>query len=476
MAGETPALPARFGRSRMAQRHCSCIESPGFGYDPNPVHSARLQRIVSLAAPIMAAMVSANVMTLVDTAMVGVLGDSALAAVGIGTVAYFMCVAPVLGVSTGVQVIAARRKGQDRHSEMALSLNAGILFALLVGVPLSGFIYLLVPWFFPHLNDDPEVVAQGVPYLRLLVLNIVLTGLKFAFRGYWNGVDLSRLYMWTLLVMHSSNVLFNYLLIFGKLGLPALGVPGAGLGTLLAHVLGVGIYFYLGWKHAWANGFLRSWPSTARLLEVARLAVPSGAQLFLTGAGFTALYKIIGLLGTAETAAVSVLVKISNVAILPATGLGVAAATLVGQAMGRNDNSDASRWAWDVVKVTVVLMIALGLPMALFPDPVLSIFLRDTATRDLARLPLVVWSLYISVEGIAQVMMHALLGAGDVRRVLAVAVAIQWLVFLPLSYLLGPILGFGILTIWILSSLLRALQMLIYVAFWRGGKWTRIKV
>ncbi len=440
------------------------------------MESARLQRIVSLASPIMAAMVSANVMTLVDTAMVGVLGNSALAAVGVGTIAYFMSVAPILGVSTGVQVIAARRKGQSRDSEMALSLNAGILFSLLVGVPLTGGIYLLVPWFFPRLHADPEVVAQGVPYLRFLALTIVLVGLKFAFRGYWNGVDLSRLYMWTLLVMHSSNILFNYLLIFGKLGLPALGVAGAGVGTLLAHVLGVSIYFYLGWKHARPNGFFRSLPSAGRLFEVARLAFPSGAQQLVTAAGIAALYKIVGLLGTAELAAVSVLVKISNVAVLPANGLGLAAATLVSQALGKKQRDDASRWAWDVVKVAVVLMIGLGSPMFLFPDQVLSIFLRDAATRDLARLPLVVWSLCMAIEGVALVMMNALLGAGDVRRVLAVAAGIQWLLLLPSSYLLGPVLGFGILAIWFLSALLRALQMAVYIAFWRGGRWAKIEV
>lgn len=440
------------------------------------MHPARLQRIVSLASPIMAAMVSANVMTLVDTAMVGVLGNSALAAVGIGTIGYYMCVAPVLGVSTGVQVIAARRKGQSRHSEMALSLNAGILFALLVGVPLSGLLYLLVPWLFPRLHADPEVVAQGVPYLRILVLSIVFVGLKFAFRGYWNGVDLSRLYMWTLLVMHASNILFNYLLIFGKLGLPALGVVGAGLGTALAQVLGVGIYFYLGWKHARSNGFLRRLPSTERLFEVARLAFPSGAQQLVTGASVTALYKIVSLLGTAELAAVTVLVKISNVATLPASGLGLAAATLVSQALGKNDVGDASRWAWDVAKAAVVLMLVVGMPMVLFPEQVLSIFLRDAATRDLARLPLVVWGLCIAIEAIALVLMHALLGAGDVRRVLAVAVGSQWLLFLPASYFLGPVLGFGILAIWLSMGFLQMLLMSIYIAFWRGRKWARIEV
>lgn len=437
---------------------------------------ARLRRIFSLAAPIVTAMLSGNVLNLVDTAMVGTLGDSALAGVGIGAFASYMCFALVMGVSNGVQTIAARRKGEGRHGDLAESLNSGIVYSLLVSLPLTVLLYFLTPRLFPYLNDDPEVVGQGVDYMRMMVLMTAFVGLKFAFRGYWNGVDMSRLYMATLIVMHASNILFNYVLIFGKLGLPALGVLGAGLGTLLAHAVGVGIYFFLGWKHARPSGFLSAWPTWTRLRELARLSLPTGMQQVAFAAGYTVLYKILGLLGTAEVAAAAVMVNVSLVAVLPAMGLGMSAMTLVSQALGRNDRADAARWAWDVVKVTAGLLLILGSPIVLAPSWVLSLFLHDPETLALASLPMRVLGATLPIEGAGLVLMHSLLGAGDVRRVLVVGVAIQWLLYLPSAYVLGPFLRLGLLAVWIAGISFRTLQMAIFVALWRGGRWAEIKV
>lgn len=436
----------------------------------------RLQRIFSLAAPIVTAMTSGNLLNLVDTIMVGTLGNAALAAVGISTFASLMCFSLVMGVSTGVQTIAARRMGQGREAEMAVSLNSGLIFVVLVSVPLTAILYYLVPSVFPYLNSNPEVIALGVPYMRIQVLITILMGLKFAFRGYWNGIGQSRLYMWTLLVMHAVNLVLNYLLIFGKFGFPALGVVGAGLGTALAHVLGVSIYFYLGWTRARPNGFLNRWPSAERLREVSRLAVPSGLQQLILFAGISAFYKIVGLLGTAELAAANVLVNISLVAILPSMGLGLTATTLVGQALGRVDPEDARRWGWDVARVSMVLTTVLVLPMVLFPRQVLAAFLHDPATLELARLPLRVGGFSLIIEGITLILMHSLLGAGDVRRVVVVAFVMQWVLNLPLAYLIGPGLGYGLLEITILGAVTRTIHALIYAGFWRGGRWAEIKV
>ena len=307
----------------------------------------RLRRIFGLALPIIGGMVSQNVMNLVDTAMVGTLGNAALAAVGIGGFATFMCQALILGVSTGVQATAARRKGEGRLSESAVFLDAGLLLVVLSAPLLSLVLYFVVPQVYPGLNGDPQVIAAGVPYLPIRVLAIVFVGMNFAFRGYWNAIDLSKLYMSTLIVMHASNIFLNYVLIFGKLGAPALGVTGAGLASALSTVIGSLIYFALGFKYARRNGFLRGLPRRHEVATLVRLSLPTGVQQLFFSAGFVVTYWIIGLVGTAELAAASVLINVMLVAILPGLGLGLAAATLVGQALGRGEADDASRCGQD---------------------------------------------------------------------------------------------------------------------------------
>ena len=217
-------------------------------------------------------------------------------------------------------------------------------------------------------------------------------------------------------------------------------------------------------------------PSLRELREVARLSIPSGLQQLVTFVGVLALYKILGLLGTAEVAAASVMVNLSLVAILPAMGLGLAATTLVGQALGKSDPTDAERWGWDVVRVALVLMCVLGVSVTVAPRLALSIFLQDPATLDLATWPTRIMGLNWLIEGVSMVLMYALLGAGDVRRVLAVAVFFQFGLSLPLAYLFGPVLGYGLLAVWISGAAVRLVQALIFAAFWHGGRWKAIEV
>ncbi len=150
-----------------------------------------------------------------------------------------------MGLSAGVQAISARRLGEGRLSETASPLNAGLLIALVVAVPWSFFLFGFADRLYPMLVDDPEVVALGVPYFRARLIGMTAIGMNYAFRGFWNGISESRRYLQTLLIMHVCNVVLNWLLIFGHLGLPALGAEGAGIGTTIATYIGTAIYFIL---------------------------------------------------------------------------------------------------------------------------------------------------------------------------------------------------------------------------------------
>lgn len=434
----------------------------------------RARRIFALALPIIGGMISQNALNLVDTAMVGTLGNAALAAVGLGGFATFMCQALILGISTGVQAMASRRKGEGRLTETAWPLNAGLLLVLVTAPPLSALLFHLVPGFYPYLNQDPQVIADGVPYLQIRVLAIVFVGMNFAFRGYWNAVDLSRYYMSTLILMHATNILLNYVLIFGHFGAPAMGVTGAGLASAISMALGTAIYFLLGLRHARKYGFLHGVPKRDSVFSLIRVSLPSGFQQLFFAAGFVVTYMIIGLVGTRELAAANVLINVTLVAILPGLGLGLAASTLVGQALGRKDTDDAACWGWDVVRIGVIGLAILGVPMWLVPDLILAGFLHDPETLAVARLPMRVVGLTMAIEGLGLVIMHALLGAGDAKRVMIVAISSQWLVFLPLAYLVGPTLGYGIIGIWLLQGVYRIGQSLILVGFWRRRKWAEI--
>ena len=435
----------------------------------------RSREVLVLALPIIGAMMSQNLLNLVDTAMVGRLGAAELAGVGLASFLNFMAVAFITGLSSAVQAMAARRVGEGRLNESALPLNAGILMSAALGIPLAAILIWWAPDLLALFNDDPAVVAAGTTYLQLRLLSIFAIGMNFSFRGYWSAIKLARLYLYTLLWMHSFNIALNYCLIFGKFGFPALGVAGAGIGTSVSILIGTLTYFVLGWRYARPSGFLARRPSREQFRNLLRLGLPSSIQQLFFAAGFTVLFWIVGQVGTAELGVANVLINISLVVILPGVGFGLAAATLAGQALGRNDPVDAHRWAWDVCRVACVLLGLIGLPMILVPRLILAIFLPDPALAELGVRPLQLIGAGILIDGIGLVLMHALFGVGASRLVMRVSIGLQWGLFLPVAWLLGPGLGYGLTAIWLAMTLYRCVQALVLARAWQRRGWVHLK-
>ncbi len=447
-----------------------------------PTPGSRSREVWALALPIIGAMSSQNVLNLVDTAMVSRIGPSSLAAVGLGSFINFMAFSAITGLAAAVQAMAARRYGEGRLHETAIPLNGGILLSLLIGLPLSALLIAAAPWIFARLNHDPEVVRQGSAYLQCRLLGIAAIGINFSFRGYWSAVKKTVLYLCTLFGICCLNILLDWLLIYGKLGLPALGVRGAGLANVISTICGTLAYCGFGWRYARGAGFGAGLPSRVQLLDLLRLGLPACLQQLLYSGGFVVLFWIVGQIGTAELAVSNVLVNITLTAILPALGFGLAAATFCGQALGRGDVEDAYRWAWDVFRASWWVYAVMALPMLLLTDPLLLLFVGSHDARATARLleigelPLRLIGASVVLDGLGFVLMQSLLGVGASRSVMLIGVGLQWGLFLPLAYLAGPVLMLGMLPIWGLMLCYRAAQTLSFIALWRSRRWSGLVV
>ena len=335
----------------------------------------KLRTITFLGLPIMGGMLSQSLMNLVDAAMVGTLGSAALAGVGLGSYVNFMAVALVMGLGAGVQAMVARRRGEGSTTQLAAPLNEGLLIALALAIPLT-----LIGWFqaaniLAFLTQDTAVQEIGTGYFQWRALAIVAVGANFAFRGYWNGIRQTGMYLQILIIMHVLNVLISYGLIFGRFGLPEMGAEGSGLGTCIALFIGTGMYVVMTLRNGRKHGFLAARPRSREIRAMLRLSVPNSLQQFFFATGITTLFWIV-----------------------------------------------------------------------------------------------------MTLDATALVLTQALLGAGASRTVMAVNLGNQWLVFLPLAYLAGPVLGGGLLTIWILQSGYRAVNSVIFALVWRRKRWTDIRI
>lgn len=436
----------------------------------------RFKNITLLGLPIVGGMLSQSVLNLVDAAMVGSLGEAALAGVGLGGYANFVIIALVMGLGVGVQATVARRRGEGRNEQLAAPLNHGLFIAALLSLPL-----MLLCWFNAEhiiglLSDDGDVIAIGSDYFQWRTLAVIAVGWNFAYRGYWNGIRQTGRYLQILVAMHVFNVVISYGLIFGHFGLPEMGAAGSGLGTSIAMFLGTGMYFLLTWHTGRRHGFMRSLPSLMDIRFMLRLSVPNSLQQFFFATGVTALFWIIGQIGTAELAIAHVLVNLALLLILPGVGLGMAATTLVSHSLGEQQPQEAYRWGWDVVRVAVVTLFIMGLPFWLVPELILQAFTRDPELLTLGIWPLRITGLGMTLDAIALVLTQALLGAGASRTVMSVNLGSQWLIFLPCAYLAGPILGGGLLAVWLLQSLYRVMTSVIFAIMWERKHWADIQI
>ena len=436
----------------------------------------RRKLIWGISLPIMGGMMSQNVLNLVDIGMVGRLGDNALAATGIGSFTNYLAISFIIGLSAGVQALAARRLGEGRNSETAIPLNGGLLLALMIGLPLCIVLILATPFAFNFLTGDPAVRELGVPYLQVRIASMIAVGMNFSFRGYWSAIHMTGVYLRTLLIMHAINIFLNWVLIFGNLGAPELGVFGAGLATTISLYIGTALYFFFAIRNARDKGFLHGIPSRNTLWQQFRLSLPASLQQLFFSAGLVTLVWIVGRIGTAEVAAINILMTFHITAMLPAFGIALASTTLVGNALGREDADDAAAWGWNCATLTFIYGAIMSLVLIPLADPILGVFLTNPQTRELAYLPMVLWALMISFDTAGMVLMNALIGAGDTRRAMWISLIWQWLFFLPLAFLVGPVLGFGLLGVWIINVVYRVGQSINCATQWSGRKWAHIRI
>jgi len=436
----------------------------------------RITTISKLAFPVGVALSSTLVMSLIDLAMVGRLGNKAIAAVGLGVSSNMFVLAFVAGIVPAVQGLIARRRGESSTEFRCLPLNGGLVLALIAGLPLTIICYVFSPLFFSLISYDPEVTRIGVPFIRTLYLAIIAAGMHNAFEGYWTGMEKPKVYMWIAFCMNGLNTILNYIFIFGHFGAPALGAKGAALSTVISLYVGIIINCAIIYFRFEKKDFLNAKPDASLLLRIFKLGLPSTLQWLFFSAGYIVFLWLVGQVGTVELAAANVLVRISLVLLLVAISLGSASATLVSKTVGEGDIAGAAQWGWDSGKLGVIAITLLGLPVLLFPRLFLSIFLSDPHTISIAVIPVRLVAATAGLGSLIYIFAYTLYSVGDGNRVAMVSFSTQWLFFLPAVWFVGPHLHYGLLQISLVQTAYGLLATVLITAIWVDGKWKKIKI
>lgn len=418
-------------------------------------------------------MLSQSLMNLVDTALVGHLGESSLAAVGTGSYALLLMAAFLSGLSAAIQAQVARLQGQSRSQYTAIPVNAGLILSLVIGVPLTFLGLIFSPWILNLTAATSDIALQAEAYFDIRILSLPAAAMSLSFRGYWNGTGCPACFVKILVVVHILNALISWLLIYGKLGLPALGIEGAAIGTVIAMYAGALLNGIIMWRSGRKGGFLHAWPALQHFRQLLRLAIPDSLQQLLFSFGLMMLFAILAQAGAAASALGHVLINLSLLLILPALGFGMAATSLVSHAIGAGNDCLAYLWGRDSAFIAFCVLLILNIPLWLFPAVILGLFTSDQALIQMGNLPLQLTGLGITAEAAGLVLTQALLGAGASKTVMIVRLTGQWLVLLPLYWWAVNIAGYGLTAVCVIHTIQRGLSSLVFLGIWRRQGWLR---
>ena len=443
------------------------------------LHPVRSRAVIRLAYPVALGMLSITLLNVVDTAMLGRLGPVYLAAAGIAGVGYFAIVFSIAGIGIGVQTLVSRRYGEGNHRHCGEVLNAGLLLALIGGTPLL----VAAPWIAeavsPLLSSDPEVMLLGKMYLRYRFLAALFLLTNQVYGGFFNGIGHTKRQMISAILITATNILFDYLLIFGHAGFPRMGVVGAAVASVIA--TGTGMIYYtlvgtLGPYRARYHLYRGIRSALSWFGPIFRLSLPIMGQRILSHGTFFIFFSIVSRIGIVELAATNILRSVIGLSLMPAIGIAVAAASLVGQHLGAKDPDKAEGSAWEAAKLAAYLMAAIGILFVAIPKQIFLIYTSDAAVISLGRLPLMLLGVIQAFGGIGVVLSRALQGAGNTRFVMLAELVVCTVLYLPIAYFLGVKLGLGIAGAW--SGELVYWLFLAAVMSWkfRQGTWKHINL
>ena len=413
-----------------------------------------------------------------DNIMVGQLGTAELAAVSLGNSFVFIAMSLGIGFSTAITPLVAEADGAGNKADGKSALKHGLVLCTVLGLSLFGIILLLKPIMY-LMKQPPEVVELAMPYLDLVAFSLVPLIIFQAFKQFSEGLSQTKYPMYATIIANVVNIVLNYLLIFGSLGFPKLGIVGAAIGTLTARfIMVVYIWFLLKGKkkfHDYVTGFNFKLIEKRVMRKIISLGFPSALQMFFEVGIFTAAVWISGVLGKNAQAANQIALNLSSMTFMFGMGLGVAAMIRVGNQKGLLNFKELRRIAQSIFFLTFLVEIVFAILFLWGKDWFPTIYLDVNDTKNLAdnseviflagQLLLVAAFFQIS-DGIQVVVLGALRGLQDVKIPTIITFIAYWLIGFPISYYLGLYTDFGSVGIWIgLLTGLTASAIMLYIRF-----------
>ncbi len=437
-----------------------------------------LKSMLSIAIPISLQNLITSSLNMVDTLMTSSLGQSSIAAVGLANQIFFFYILIIFGISTGSSVFISQYWGKKDIYSIRKVLGLAIFISTLVGI-----VFTMSAVFFPEFLmkifiNIPETVRLGSEYLRIVAFSYIITAISFVISIGLRSTGNANIPLKISIVSFGSNTIFNYIFMFGKLGLPALGVKGAAIGTLLARIIEISLLLYavyssrgplagtvkelFGWNKEFVNKYLKT------------------TSPVILNEGFWALGQVMysiayAKIGEEATAAIQVVTTIQNVFFVIFRGLANSSSVMIGNKIGQGEEKEAYDYAINFLIISSLLGIIFGLGMIVSSDLTLKLFRNlDIGLYDTAKSIMLVMGLVFFIKTFnATVIVGVLRGGGDTTFSMFLEIGSVWLIGVPMAFIGALILKLPVYFVVALVSLEEIVKALVSIPRVRSKKWIK---
>lgn len=437
-----------------------------------------IKAIFLLSVPMVLEMLMESLFAVADIFFVSKLGSDAVSAVGLTESINTIVYAVGIGMGVAATAIVSRRSGAKRYMAAAISSFQVLISTILISLPVAASGIIFSSDLLRLMGAAENVATNMSTYTAITIGMAPLIMLLFASNAIFRASGNPATAMKVLFIANGINIILDPILIFGLGPVPAMGVEGAAIATLIGRSIGVIMQLWILFN---GNRLIRisrraimiHWKTIG---EIFRLATGVTGQHLIGTASWIALMRIMAEFGSVVIAGYTIAIRIVLFFLLPAEGFSNAAATMVGQNLGAGKPHRAERSAWTASWLNMIYLGSAGILMVLFPSAIIGLFINEPAVIEAGARGLRMVSYGMAVYGLGSVMLNSINAAGDTLRPAWFMFAAFWLVEIPLAIWLA--FNTSVVSNGVYISILVAESFMALLALWwfRRGKWKTIKI
>ncbi len=394
---------------------------------------------------------------LVSMGLVGRIDAIAISALGISLRLVQLVWAIYKGIATGAMIFVAHSLGANNHKKMVNVIRQGLLSIVILGCLLHLAIFILTPQLLSVFGPKPELLRAAVSYMKIASWGLPFLAIVVVVGGIFQGMGNAKLPMRVTFIMNIINIIVGYLLIFGKLGFPPLGIRGAAIAAVVSQGIAACIDLYILFNK---NGLLHSYLNKKilaidikQVLEIYRVGIPTSLESAFWQIAAVILTRAMLTFGETAFAAYQLGLQAESISYMPGMGFGIAATAFVGQALGSRDKSLAKRYLKEIYKGGMLITSISVIILVFFPKTMMSLLTNKEELINLGAIYLILMGLVQFPQNTTSIIVGAMRGAGYTKMPMIIAGIGLWGIRVPFTLIATYLLKLSIIAIWVIIAI-----------------------